>query len=64
MRNAAYLQRYEPLVRTSVELQKMAAVNNAYLAKLQQADKLNSDSLKLIQKQNRQEAYKIRVKKQ
>ena len=64
MRNAAYLQRYESLVRTSVELQKMAAANNAYLAQLQQADKLNSDSLKLIQKQNRQEAYKIRVKKQ
>jgi len=64
MRNAAYLQRYEPLVRTSVELQKMTAVNNAYLAQLQQANKLNSDSLKLIQKQNRQEAYKIRVKKQ
>jgi hypothetical protein len=64
MRNAAYLQRYEPLVRTSVELQKMTAANNAYLSQLQQADKLNSDSLKLIQKQNRQEAYKIRVKKQ
>jgi hypothetical protein len=63
-KNEAYLKDHEVLVISSIELQKMQQANKIYLNQLAQAEHMNGDSLKLMQKSNRQESYKIRNKKQ
>jgi Ca-activated chloride channel family protein len=63
-KNQLYLKDHEALVQSSVELQKMQRTNMDYLKKLDGAEQMSGDSLKLIQKVNRQESYKIRNKRQ
>lgn len=62
-RNEAYLSLHQPLVKTSTELQKMDSANRAYYNQLLQAERMNADTIKLMQKANRAASYKIRAKK-
>ena len=62
--NDSFLRRNNYYVSTSRELKRVDSANNDYLKRILNAETLNEDAIKLIQKSNRAEFYKVRNKKQ
>src|SRR5215211_1588637 len=61
--NKTFLKHNELYVKAYTPLQKMDSVNNAYFTNLAKVKEMGNDSIKLLQKSSRAEAYKIRNKK-
>jgi len=61
--NKQYLSANAGYVTKSEELQKMDSVNTRYSMQLKEAETLDADGVKQMQKSNRSESYKIRGKK-
>jgi Ca-activated chloride channel family protein len=62
-KNKEHLDLHTLLVKSSVELQKMDSINQAYLQQLLHGEKMDRDSFKLMQKTNRAGSYKLRTKR-
>jgi len=63
LKNQSYLKINKGYVSRSGELQKMEAVNDKYYSRLKNAESLDTDSVKYLQKSSRASSYEIRTKK-
>jgi Ca-activated chloride channel family protein len=62
--NDLFFRRNSFYVANSKELRRMDSANYDYLRRIKNAETMNQDSIKFIQKSNRAEFYKVRNKKQ
>jgi len=62
--NSQFMKSNVYYTRNSIELQKMDSTNAIYFDKLAKARKMNTDSVKKMQKTSREDNYQLRNKKQ